>query len=255
MTPNTGKPTVLLVHGSWHTPKHYRRQLDVLEKNGFPTSCPLQPSVGQPPPMGLIEDAQAIRDELTRLIETEGKDVIVVAHSYGGVVTTQAVDPPFARQARAARRHSGGVVRLLYVCAFVLPLGESLASMFGDPEHLPPFIPVKDDGMCMMLEPDRRFYQDLPVAEQQYWVDELIECPAIAQLTRVTQAAYQHHPSTYLFCENDQALPLEVQQMMVGKAEEAGIAFAKETCGASHSPFLSQPDAILNVVKKIAASS
>ncbi|KAL9615976.1 MAG: hypothetical protein Q9160_009100 [Pyrenula sp. 1 TL-2023] len=249
------KPTVLLVHGSWHTPKHYRRQLDVLEKNGFPTSCPLQPSVGKSPPIGLMEDAQTIREELEKLVDKECKDVIVVGHSYGGVVTAQAVDPQFARKARVAQGKAGGVIQLLFVCAFVLPLGESLGSTFGDPEKLPPFIHVKEDGMCMMLEPDKKFYQDLADDEQQHWVSELIECPAIAQLTRITQAAYQDHPSTYLFCETDQALPIQVQQMMVQKAEEAGVSFQKETCTASHSPFLSQPDAILNAVQKIAVSA
>jgi len=246
-------PTVIFVHGSWHSPKHYQRQLEAFENAGFPYSCPLQPSLGKPPPMGLMEDAQAIRDELTKLVETEEKSVIVIGHSYGGVVMSQAVDHQFARKEREAQGKPGGVTHLLFVCAFVLPLGESLGSALGDPDRLPPFIPVDDNGMCTMLEPGQRFYNDLPEAEQRYWVEQLVECPAIAQLTRITQAAYMAHPSTYLFCENDQAIPIQVQQMMVQKAADGGAVFQKETCSSGHSPFLSQPEVIVRIVQKLAS--
>lgn len=105
--------------------------------------------------------------------------------------------------------------------------------------------------MCVMLEPARRFYNDLSKEEQDHWVSELKPCPAVAQTTPITQTAYLYHPVTYLFCENDQALPLAVQQSMVQKAEEKGVTIHKETCTAGHSPFLSQPEAVLNVAKKI----
>jgi pimeloyl-ACP methyl ester carboxylesterase len=73
-------PTVLFVHGSWHTPWHFTRIREIFEDAGYPTTCPRQPSVGALPPIGLLEDARCIRDELERLI-SEDKDVIVVAHS------------------------------------------------------------------------------------------------------------------------------------------------------------------------------
>jgi hypothetical protein len=81
------KPTALFVHGSWHNPNHFRRVRDLFEAQGFPTSCPLHPSVGKLPLIGLKEDAQCIRDEVKRLVEEEE---IVIAHSYGGIVATEA---------------------------------------------------------------------------------------------------------------------------------------------------------------------
>lgn len=151
------KPTVLFVHGSWHNPNHFRRVRDLFEANGFPTSCPLHPSVGQLPPIGLMEDAQLIRDELKRLIEIEEKDVLVFAHSYGGVVTAQAVDREFGKKEREAKGlvKKGGVLHLVYMCAFVLALGDSLGSALGG--NLPPFIPV-DVSLSLTLRPSFVFF-------------------------------------------------------------------------------------------------
>jgi hypothetical protein len=104
----------------------------------------------------------------------------------------------------------------------------------------------------MMLDPETRFYNDLPPDEQAHWTSELIKCPAVAQLTPITNAAYLYHPVTYLFCENDQALPLFLQQEMVKKIEEStGITIEEQTCSAGHSPFLSQPETLLQLVNEI----
>jgi len=59
-----------------------------------------------------------------------------------------------------------------------------------------------------------------------------------------------HHPVYYLFCEKDEALPLELQKMMVANS---GLDIKTETCSAGHSPFLSQPKTVLHLVEKIAA--
>lgn len=102
-----------------------------------------------------------------------------------------------------------------------------------------------------MLEPERRFYNDLSKQEQDHWISELKPHPSIAQLTPITYTAYSYHPSWYLYCENDQALPVEVQKMMVAGVSNAGVDFKTETCTAGHSPFLSQPESVLKVVKKM----
>jgi len=248
------KPTVLFVHGSWHTSKHFTRVRELFEENGFPTSCPDQPSVGQLPPIGLEEDAHRIADELKQLVEVEEKDVIVVAHSYGGVIATQAVHGVWAKAAREAQGLKGGVIHLIYVCAFLPLNGESLGTTLMGDNVLPSFILIDDEGMCVMLEPERRFYSDLPKEEQDRWVSELKPCPAVAQLTPITYTAYLHHPVTYLFCDGDEALPVGLQQAMVNKVSETTeIHIATETCTAGHSPFLSQPEAVLKVVANVAA--
>jgi hypothetical protein len=104
----------------------------------------------------------------------------------------------------------------------------------------------------MMLEPGNRFYNDLSPDEQKHWISELVRCPTSTQVTPLTYEAFLYHPVTYLFCENDQGLPIFLQQAMVKSIEEQkGISIKRETCDSGHSPFLSQPETILKLVDAI----
>jgi alpha-beta hydrolase superfamily lysophospholipase len=136
----SSKPTILWVHGSWHTPNHFKPALEVFDKAGYESVCPRQPSVGNLPPVGLKEDAQCIREELSRLVEQEGKDVLVVAHSYGGMVSNEGIDASMAKAARAKAGKKGGVVRIVFLTAFLVPKGAALSTPLGG--AIPPFIPV-----------------------------------------------------------------------------------------------------------------
>ncbi|KAF3013688.1 hypothetical protein E8E14_001102 [Neopestalotiopsis sp. 37M] len=245
-------PTVLFVHGSWHTPWHFTRIREIFEDAGYPTACPRQPSVGALPPVGLLEDARCIRDELERLV-SEDKDVIVVAHSYGGVVTTQAVEKIFSKKNRLENGQRGGVLSLVYMCAFMLSMDTSLAGTFEG--KLPPWIVIHNEsGMCEPVSGEKVFYHDVePPAERERAVGQLLQVPAVTQITPITHLAYLYHPVHYLYCTNDQALPYEVQQMMVQNVcQRYGVSFAEHHLNASHSPFLSMPERILEVVQQIA---
>ena len=82
---------------------------------------------------------------------------------------------------------------------------------------------------------------------------QLLKHPRAAQFTAVSHEAFREVPVTYLLCEQDQALPVEIQQMMVGRLEEAGAKVATvETCAGSHSPFLSIPETVVEVVVRAA---
>lgn len=138
------KPTILIVHGSWHTPAHFAPFLSALSAADYPTSCPALPSTQSLPHIGLHDDAACITAELSRLVEREARDVVVLAHSYGGVVATQAVHASFSQRARTEKGEAGGVLRIVYVCAFMLVEGQSLMGAFGlgPDDALPPFIRV-----------------------------------------------------------------------------------------------------------------
>ena len=71
----------------------------------------------------------------------KGKDVIVVCHSYGGVLASEAIHQSLSRKVRAAEGKEGGVVHIVYLCAFIIPEGESLASALGG--SLPPYITLR----------------------------------------------------------------------------------------------------------------
>lgn len=136
------KPTVLFVHGAWHSPKHFQPARDAFELAGYPTECPRQPTFdAKPGTATLYEDAKCIRSLLDELIEAQGKDVICVLHSYGGVVGTEAIHESLGKKIRQENGLKGGVLGILYMAAFILPLGASLGSAFGG--SLPPFIQVE----------------------------------------------------------------------------------------------------------------
>jgi hypothetical protein len=99
----------------------------------------------------------------------------------------------------------------------------------------------------MIQGADSLFYNDLSKEEQEHWMSELAPIPVSTQLVTVTYAAYQHFPSSYLYCSGDQGLTLDLQEMMVNGT---GASFEKESCTASHSPFLSQPQVVLDIVRK-----
>ena len=105
--------------------------------------------------------------------------------------------------------------------------------------------------MITMSNPEHYFYNDLPSAERQRWIAELQRSPRESNYTPISYAAYLHHPVTYLFCENDRGLPLEVQKMMVEKVKSQGVRVVEETCSAGHSPYLSMPDRVLEVVQGV----
>ena len=102
-----------------------------------------------------------------------------------------------------------------------------------------------------MLSPEHYFYNDLPSSEQQRWITELKRSPRASNYTLILHAAYLHHPVTYLYCENDTDLPLQVQKAMVEKVKTQGVRVVEETCSAEHSPYLSMPQRVLEVVQDI----
>jgi pimeloyl-ACP methyl ester carboxylesterase len=137
-------PTVLFVHGSWHSPKHFERVRSVLEASGFPTECPSLPTINAnptPPVVSIEDDVKAVQELLNKLIDEDSKEVVVAMHSYGGVVGSQAVLETWSRKARNAQGLSGGVVHLLYICALLVPPGQSPVSFLGG--ELPPFVKVE----------------------------------------------------------------------------------------------------------------
>jgi pimeloyl-ACP methyl ester carboxylesterase len=101
-----------------------------LEALGFLSECPAHPSIGaEPPSLMLEDDVSSLRGVVTALAD-EGRDIIVVGHSYGGVVASCAVEG-LAKPVRAANGKRGGVVSVVYLAAFALDKGQSLLGLLG----------------------------------------------------------------------------------------------------------------------------
>jgi hypothetical protein len=147
------KPTIFLIHGAWHTPACFSSLTSLLKEAGYPVVTPANPSTPGDPPTGLIEDALNVVKELEKVVEEREEDVLVIGHSYGGMVTSQGVLEKFAKKKRETEGKKGGVLRIVYLCAMLLGEGESMATSFvpitGDPNTLPARTPV---DVCICLE-------------------------------------------------------------------------------------------------------
>lgn len=162
MAPQMPELVAVLCHGSYHTPAPFEPLIRAFKAQGINTYCPQLPTsdpakcnVGdisnpdydQEPPVGGYpqgeEDAQVVLAVLQPLID-EGKKVLIIAHSAGGWVATEVARRELQAKHRAANGLLGGVVGILYMGAFVIPVGESVNSFFqpkdGQPAVTPPFM-------------------------------------------------------------------------------------------------------------------
>lgn len=228
----TDNPTLLLVHGAWHGAWCWEPLREVLERRGWPVRTVDLPTAVAPDNAGVPLSADA--DAVGSAIDAIGGDVVVVAHSYGGVPVSEAAGRPQVRH-------------IVYVAAFVLDVGESLLGAVGG--TAPPWWHV--DGPLVTAGDD-----DIPVRELFYGdVDRGVADACAARLTAhsllaftdtTTAAAWRDVPSTYVIAEHDGAIPVFAQEAM---ASRTGTVVRMAT---SHSPFLSQPEALADVLEAAA---
>ena len=146
------KPAVVLVPGGWHSPLHYSSFLDRLNNEGFVTVSERNPSCDctNPDATSLVNDASAIRKII--LSQTErGYEVVVAMHSYGGCPGAAAAQG-LSKKERQAAGKPGGVIGLIFICAFIASEGDSLIS------KLPGGVPLK--WMVLPVSDPRSFEKD-----------------------------------------------------------------------------------------------
>jgi pimeloyl-ACP methyl ester carboxylesterase len=153
------KPTVVLVPGAWHAPKIYNKIIPLLESHGYKCRAILLPSIQHPLNKNYekyyAEDVAAIRDRVSKIIE-EGEDVVLVLHSYGGLVGPDAL-PGLGKKERTEKGEKGGVVRLVYINAWLVPENFCAASPAGDgnPSEVSPFITMNEKVSSFMRHKTR----------------------------------------------------------------------------------------------------
>ncbi|RAY15577.1 alpha/beta hydrolase [Actinomadura craniellae] len=217
-------PTLILVHGAWHDAWCWEKLVDRLpdvdvRTVSLPSSGSDTASLGD-----LYDDARAVRAAVTAV---DGP-VVVCAHSYGGLAVTEAAgDLP-------------GVRRLVYLAAFQLDEGESLLGVVGG---TPPDWWDVHDGHVDVRRPEEIFYGDVDPDTAAASVARLAHqsLPALSQ--PLTKVAWKSIPSTYVVCEKDAAIPVPAQEAMSGRSERV------LRMDASHSPFLSRPDALADLLR------
>lgn len=246
------KPDIVLIPGAWHTGDCFDRIVPLLKGNGYSVTALTLPSVGAEPPLeNLDEDVHLIHGAVERLADA-GKEVVVVMHSYGGIPGTEAIKG-LSRIDRKEKALEGGVVALVYMCAWMVAEGESVFSSGGGRGGKGGPSKVRVDGNYLYhLDPVSMFYHDIPVEEAEELKKKLKHHSRPTMGSPITYAAWKHVPTTYLLCKQDQTIPYERQVKMVEDAGVAGIQIKTVTSDASHSPFLSQPDLVVKVIRSAA---
>ncbi len=122
------KPTLLIIQGCFQSNAVYKDLVDRLVSLGYPTVHPLLPTCGDTqdpnfPALTLSDDATAVRSELVQLVEREQKTVMVVMHSCGRLVGSEAILEAMSHTKRREHGLLGGVIHLFFVCAFLLNPG------------------------------------------------------------------------------------------------------------------------------------
>jgi len=119
------KPQIVLIPGAWHKPECFSIIIPKLEAHGYTVHTRQMPSVTESdPPTDLSRDVAAARDLVTKAIGG-GNDVVVVPHSWAGLVAGSAFGG-MGKKEREAKGEKGGIVRAAYMCAFMAPEGVSL---------------------------------------------------------------------------------------------------------------------------------
>jgi pimeloyl-ACP methyl ester carboxylesterase len=225
----SGPGTVVLVHGGFVDGSGWQEVYQLLKQDGYSVS------IVQNPTLSLEGDAAAAK----RVIDAQGAPVILVGHSYGGAVITEAGNDP-------------NVAALVYIAAFAPDTGESVNTLIADPPPgapVPPILPPQDG--FLFLDRDKfhaSFAADVPAEQAAFMADSQVPWGVDALGGTISEAAWRSKPSWYLVATDDRMIPPPAQRSM---AERAGATVA-EVAG-SHSIFLSQPAAVADVIKQAAS--
>ena len=222
---------VVLVHGGFVDGSGWQGVYESLSRDGF------RVSIVQNPTLSLEGDAQATR----QIIDAQDGPVVLVGHSYGGAVITEAGTHP-------------DVAALVYICAFAPDKGESVGSLIaGFPADgpQPPILPPRDG--FLFLDRDKfhaSFAADLPADQAAFMADAQVPWNVAAPAGTITEASWRTRPSWYLVTTQDQMIPPPAQRTMAGR-----IGATQSEVTASHSVYVSQPEAVATLIAQAAAGA
>ena len=230
-TSRAGKPTIVLVHGAFADGSSWRYVIPILQRDGYNVVAV------QNPLSSLAADVEVTK----RVIAAQRGPVVVVGHSYGGAVITEAA------------AGTANVKSLVYVAAFAPEAGEPIGA-FGEkyPAALGKAL-RPDSGGYLWVDPAQFhdvFAADIPVSETR--VLAATQKPIIGNVfgTAVTQAAWKTIPSWYIVSREDQAINPDLERFYA-KRMNAKITEVH----ASHVAFVSHPQVVAKVIEEAARAA
>ncbi|KAJ7673800.1 Alpha/beta hydrolase fold-1 [Mycena polygramma] len=246
------QPTIVIIPGSFCVVSFYDAVIAGLRAAGYPVHGVELETVGRrdkAPTM--YDDATAVASVVSRLAD-EGKDVVLVPHSYGGLVACEA-SKGLAKSVREREGKSGGIVRIVFTTAVVGAEGQSLNDVFGDGAAGLDFLRVEGDYMAMEPVGSAAVnFSDLPAEEGIAWASKMPNHATASFTDKLTYAAYKDIPVSYLFCEEDRCIPPKLQNEIIARmeAEMAGRKVDRHSLKTSHCPMASQPGKLVAVIRE-----
>ncbi|KAL6238423.1 hypothetical protein BDW75DRAFT_201740 [Aspergillus navahoensis] len=255
-------PTIVLVHGAWHTPANYAHYADALRTQGFTVHCPLLPTCnkslpGQP---CLNDDIKLVRDLVSSLTNT-GHRILMIMHSYGGAVGTEAVQGlAYPIRASTDGASAGGVIHLVYLCAYILPPATRIWDIVAEAGFERVFDEYvhtdEQDGSTFPRDPALMFFGGDPTVRRETIdsaLGSLVRFPRSALLARTGEGpAWRFIPATYVITGQDYGVPKIYQEIMLRKVKEAGVEIRLEEFDTCHSVFISRESEMVRVAVEAA---
>jgi len=227
---STARPTIVLVHGGFVDGSGWQGVFDILRKNGHNVA------IVQNPTISLAGDVAATRS----VINAQNGPVLLVGHSYGGVVITEAGSDP-------------KVAGLVYIAAFAPDNGESVGSIIKNPAPgapVPPILPPRDGFLYLdKAKFAASFAADVEPKLAAFMAESQVPWGLDALNGSVSEASWKTKPSWYLVATDDRMIPPDAQRFM---SKRAG-AKVVETQG-SHALYVSRPAAVAALIEQAAAA-
>ncbi|KEF61206.1 uncharacterized protein A1O9_02771 [Exophiala aquamarina CBS 119918] len=252
--PSQPKPAIVVIPGSACPTPFYADLVANLTAHGYEaqvhnlrtyTANPTAETV----PGSLADDAEYFHGKIAALADA-GKDVVVVAHSYGGLVATDAVHG-LSKAERGGK--AGGVVRIIYLSCIVGAVGSTSAETCAP--SLPKFDfmePVDESGAFMRQIPAQSaplVYSDMPLAQGLEWVSQMWPQATRSFTDKIQHAGYLHSPVTYILCTKDEVLLPGFQRERIEFIEkETGKKVDVVELEVGHCPNVSAPDLTASTV-------
>ncbi|KAL4952039.1 alpha/beta-hydrolase [Aspergillus filifer] len=241
------KPTILLMPGAWHDGSIYNPLAEILRSKGFEAEPITLPSLGVSPTTSAYDDATFIRDRYLNPLIGEGKEIIIVAHSYAGVPGTECVKG-FAKKDLASQGQEGGVVGIIYIAASLVPKGWSVERMIG--KRLDNLMEMNQDEMMPPKDAEVKFYNDFDEETRKEYLASITPHAPEAMRTVLTYESYRDVDSNYIICLNDAGFPVEGQKMMADMPGE-GVIRTYEVDGG-HMCMVSRAGDVAGVIFDVA---
>ena len=219
---------IVLVHGGLVDGSGWEGVYNILKKDGYTVT------IVQNPTISLADDVAFTK----RAIAVQNGPVILVGHSYGGAVITEAGNDP-------------KVAGLVYIAAFALDKGESVSALIKDPPPgtpAPPILPPVDGFLLLdKAKFPASFAADVSPEKAEFMADSQVPWGVNAVGGTISEPAWKVKPTWYLLTTEDKMLPPDAQRLM---SKRAGATVVEVK--SSHAVFLSHPQAVAHIIEEAA---